>query len=173
MDSMKRFIENANENEIYEIESCVKHRRTGLVAKEKGHEREKALETRICPEWLDAAVKEFRKNEAEYRSEGWLDDDDNDDLFHDILWDSRPKKLGVAMFYRVKHIGVTCNKPKGCWYDDNEDRVGEYEYSVYHAVDDNFCCCDVCYANLDKDDYKELIREEVYHFIPQLKEALK
>lgn len=127
--------------------------------------RDKLLNQRVPEEWLEAAANRF-----DHLLKGYdhPDEEDVEDAMIDAFY-SASDGIEMDLYVRIKHGTVTC-KRSDCWYTNNRDRVGEYEYSYHHIFKNDKFYCDMCFNDHGK---STIDREISDHFYPQFEKYMR
>ena len=94
---------------------------------------------------------------------------DNDAL-EELIHDEYCKDYIGCLFKTVSETEPNCSNGCDCWYENNYDRCGEYNTTMYHLSDPNIQYCDVCFMNGEFDGFDIPIDGKV--FVPELRKAL-
>lgn len=167
MECLKRAIETiTTEQELEQCMSLINKKQRQLYSEKKQKAKEHTLQTVKMPDaWHTDATKYI----SEAIAEGCT--------FEEIAWEAvmNTKEEGgkPLFFYSVEEPEIQCNNSE-CWFSNNEARRDEHEYNFYHALDQGFQKCNVCFDNMDsddEDDMNDLLQKEAEYFVKEMEKA--
>ena len=129
---------------------------------------EKARTRPMPAEWLKDAITNFKSIDiiGDTHHETEIEAIMDDILLYGCLFDTHSSIYSWVYFVNIKESTPNCID-NDCWFDNNRDRVDEYESTLYYAFDPDIHYCKVCFHHNKNYDWFDT---DV--FLPKFRAAL-